>query len=138
MNKSKTTITVELAAGSTTSPFFYESTITQHLCHRTCADIAPLFAPAFSFVNFESVGESQYLITLHVEGVIHYTPCGAGQCVIKAEAVSENITIPYFSATAPTSVVVAQGATTNNVMSEPCKDCSDVFTSITPLTITIA
>lgn len=138
MKKKKTTITAELAAGSTASPFFYEVTINHKLCQRTCAEDGALFAPTYAYVSTQNVGTDQYLITLQVTGVIHYTPCGASQCCVKAETISEEFTVPYYSATAPTSVVVAQGATTNNVVTEPCKDCSDEFVSITPITITIA
>lgn len=136
--KVKTRITTELAAGSVASPFFYEAVLTQTLCHKTCADATPVFAPAFSFVSTQNVGTDQYLINLHIEGVIHYIPCGGNQCCVKAEAISEDFALPYYATAAPTSVIVTAGATENAINAEPCKECSDTFVSKTPLTITIA
>jgi hypothetical protein len=136
--KNKTIIKAVLAAGSAASPFFYEVGICRRLCHKTCAESTPVFAPAFSFVGVENVGTNQYLITIHVEGVIHYTPCGCGQCAVKAETVSENFTVPYYGTAAPATVTLAAGATDNSVAGTPCNPCSADFVSRTPLSITIA
>lgn len=134
----KTTIEAVLAAGSVASPFFYNVEISHSLCCKTCAESTPVFAPAFSFVSTENVGTDQYVITVHVEGVIHYTPCGCGSCSVKAETISEDFTLPYYGTAAPTSVTVEAGTTANEVTAAPCKDCSNTFVSTTPLTITIA
>lgn len=134
----KTIIEAVLAAGSVASPYYYDVVITQNLCVKTCADSTPVFAPAYSFVSTENVGTNQYIITLHVEGVIHYTPCGRGACSVKAETISEDFTLPYYGTAAPTSVTVEAGSTVNEVTAEPCKDCSSIFVSRTPITITIA
>lgn len=136
--KVKTTITTELAAGSVASPFFYEAVIVQTLCHKTCADATPVFTPVFSFVSTQNVGTNQYLLNLHVEGVVHYTPCGGNACQVKAETISEDFSLPYYATAAPTTVTVEAGATENAVTTEPCRECSDTFVSKTPLTITIA
>lgn len=136
--KNKTIIKAVLAAGSAASPFFYEVGICHRLCHKTCAESTPVFAPAFSYVGTENVGTNQYLITIHVEGVIHYTPCGCGQCAVKAETVSEDFTVPYHGTAAPATVTLAAGATDNSVAGTPCNPCSADFVSRTPLSITIA
>ena len=136
--KNKTIIKAVLAAGSAASPFFYEVGICHRLCHKTCAESTPVFAPAFSYVGTENVGTNQYLITIHVEGVINYTPCGCGQCAVKAETVSENFTVPYYGTAAPATVTLAAGATDNSVAGTPCNPCSADFVSRTPLSITIA
>lgn len=138
MATKKTTIEAVLAAGAVASPFFYEVNICHTLCCKTCADSTPVFAPAFSFASTESVGTNQYLINVHVEGVIHYTPCGRNSCAVKAETISEDFTLPYYGTAAPATVTVEAGATVNAVTAEPCKECSAGFVSSTPLTVTIA
>lgn len=137
-NKTKTTIEAVLAAGSTASPFFYEVTIQRSLCCKTCAEATPVFAPAYTYVGTENVGTNQYLITIHVEGVIHYTPCGSGACAVKAETVSENFTVPYYGTAAPATVTISAGATVNDVKAAPCQNCGNVFESETPLSVAIS
>ena len=136
--KNKTIIKAVLAAGSAASPFFYEVGICHRLCHKTCAESTPVFAPAFSYVGTENVGTNQYLITIHVEGVIHYTPCGCGQCAVKAETVSENFTVPYYGTAAPATVTITAGSTVNDVKAAPCQNCGNVFESETPLSVAIS
>ena len=137
MKKNKTTITTELAAGSVTSPYFYEMQIEHHLCRSACSDSVPMFTPVVSVVGTTNVGTNQYLVTLSVEGVIHYTPCNACECNVKAETINEDVTIALFSADAITSVTIAQGTAVNTLQTEPCKNCSDEFMCSIPLTLTI-
>lgn len=138
MKQIKTTITTELAAGSSTSPYFYEMVIRHQLCRSTCADSVPLFTPAVSVVSTQNVGTSQYLVTLSVEGVVHYTPCNACECSVKAETISEQVVIPLFATEAPTSVTITQGTVTNTLQTEPCKTCSNALVSNVPLILTVA
>ena len=139
MNKNnQAIITATLAAGSTTSPDFYEVNISQKLCSPTCADDTPVFTPAFSYVSLSNVGTSQYVINIHVEGVISYVPCGCGTCGTRSQLISQDFTIPLFSATAPTSVTIEAGAAVNSVDAIGCQNCSKDFVSEIPLTITVA
>ena len=139
MNKNnQATITATLAAGSTTSPYFYEVNISQTLCSPTCADSTPVFNPAFSYLSLSNVGTSQYVINVHVEGVISYVPCGCGNCGTKSQLISQDLEIPLFSATAPTSVTIEAGSAVNSVEAAGCADCSRSFVSEVPLTITVA
>ena len=138
MKQIKTIVKMELAAGSVASPYYYEMEITHQLCRSACADSVPLFSPTVSVVSTQSVGTSQYLITLAVEGVLHYTPCNGCDCAVKAETINENIVVPLYSETAPTSVTLVQGTVVNTLQTEPCKNCSNEFVSNVPLTLTVA
>lgn len=131
-------ITPVLAAGSTASPYFVEVNISQRLCFKTCADNTPVFAPQFSVKQVASVGSSQYMVTVHVEGIISYVPCNGGCSCTKQQPLSQDFTIPVFSATAPTSVTVTSGSTVNTIAVTGCQTCSRSFVSETPLTLTVA
>lgn len=130
-------ITATLAAGSVTSPYFIEVNLSQRLCSPTCVDRTPVFNPAYSFVSISNVGDSQYVVNLHVEGVIAYIPCGGNSCNTRTQLVSQDFTIPLFSATEPTSVSVAAGTTVNKIVQVGCQNCSRDFVSETPITITV-
>lgn len=129
-------ITPVLAAGSVTSPYFWQVNITQKLCHLTCAETTPVFAPQFSLRSVVQVGTGQYVATIHIEGIVSYLPCN-GSCCTKQQPISQDFTIPIASATAPT-VTIAQGTSVNAAIATACKDCTRTFVSETPLTITVA
>lgn len=131
-------ITATLAAGSTTSPYYVQANISQRLCSPTCVDRTPVFAPAFSYESIANVGTGQYVVTVHVEGIISYIPCGCNSCCTRSQLISQDFTIPVASGTAPTSVTVSAGTTVNRVVTAGCENCSRSFASETPLTITIA
>lgn len=131
-------ITPVLAAGSTTSPYYYLLNITQRLCFPTCADNTPVFTPQFTLVGTMQVGTGQYIATIRVQGIISYVPCNGGCCCTKTQPLSQEFTIPIASATAPTSVTVVAGNTINSVAATSCNPCSRTFVSETPLTITVA
>ena len=131
-------ITPVLAAGSATSPYYFQVNISQRLCKKTCVGKTPVFNPQFSLVGYDLVGTGQYVATVHVEGIIAYTPCETSGCCDKMQVLSQNFTIPFASATAPTSVTIASGVTVNDIAAAPCQDCSRDFVSETPLTITVA
>ena len=131
-------ITPVLAAGSVASPYFVEVNITQRLCFPTCAENAPVFDPKFSMKALANVGTSQYVATIHVEGIISYVPCNGGCCCTKQQPLSHDFTIPIFSATTPTSVTVTAGNTSNIVAVSGCQQCGRTFVSETPLTLTVA
>lgn len=129
-------ITPVLAAGSVASPYFWQVNITQKLCHLTCAETTPVFAPQFSLRSVTQVGTGQYVATIHIEGIISYLPCN-GSCCAKQQPISQDFTIPIASATAPT-VTIAQGTSVNAAIAAPRKTCTRTFVSETPLTITVA
>lgn len=131
-------ITPVLAAGSTTSPYFFQVNISQRLCEKTCAETTPVFAPRFSLRSLATVGTGQYVATIHVEGIISYVPCNGGCNCTKQQPLSQDFTIPIASATAPTAVTIAQGASVNSIAATSCKPCSRAFVSETPLTVTVA
>lgn len=128
-------ITATLAAGDTTSPYYLQVNISQRLCYKTCADVTPVFNPRFSLVSLDSVGTSQYVATIHVEGIISYVPCGGG-CNTKQQPLSQNFTVPIFSTTALTGVTITAGNVVNSVAASACQNCSRAFVSETPLTLT--
>lgn len=132
------TITPVLAAGSTDSPYFILVNISQRLCSKTCVSRAPVFNPRFSAVGFSQVGTGQYVATIHVEGIICYSPCETNGCCDKTQDVSQDFTIPFASTVAPSSVTVEQGASVNAMASVDCRKCSRSFVSETPLTLTVA
>lgn len=131
-------ITATLAAGSTASPYFFQVQIAQRLCHLACGEQVPVFAPAFSMKAVSQVGEGQYVATVHVEGVISYVPCDKSVCCTKSQVLSQDFTIPFASATTPTSVTVTAGTTVNAIATSPCQTCSRNFVSETPITLTVA
>lgn len=130
-------ITATLAAGDTASPYFYQVNISQRLCHKTCADVAPVFNPRFSLVSLENVGTSQYIATINVQGIISYVPCGGG-CCTKQQPINQNFTVPIFSTATLNNVTVTAGNVTNSVATSACQNCSRAFVSETPLTLTTA
>lgn len=131
-------ITPVLAAGSTTSPYFFQVNITQRLCHKSCVEAMPSFNPIFSLKSVSQVGTGQYMATIHCEGVIAYTPCDGNVCCTKTQLISQDFTIPFASATTPTSVTVTSGTPVNEVVGAMCQKCSRNFVSEVPLTLTIA
>lgn len=130
-------ITPVLAAGSTTSPFVYQVNISQRLCHSTCASRIPSFSPTYSLVGYSNVGNNAYVATIHVEGVIAYIPCNGNECCTKMQLVSQNFTIPFYAASAPSEVSVSQGTAVNAVAVSACQTCSRSFVSETPLFLTV-
>jgi hypothetical protein len=132
------TITPVLAAGSVASPYLFQVNISQRLCNSTCVAQTPVFNPTFSLVGYSSVSTTGYVATVHVEGVVAYIPCNGNSCCTKTQLISQNFTLPFYSATAPTSVSVAQGTAVNSVAASACQNCSRTFVSETPVTLTVA
>lgn len=131
-------ITATLAVGATATAPYYDVNITQQLCTPACVDETPVFTPSFSVKSIAKVGTSQYLVVLHVEGVINYVPCNCGTCCTRSQMVSQDFTIPVFSATAINSVTPTIGAVQNGIARIACCSCSKTFVSDAPLTLTIA
>lgn len=131
-------ITATLAAGSTTSPYYFEINISQRLCNKSCVESQPAFAPIFTMKSVSQVGVGQYVVTIHVEGVIAYTPCDGNVCCTKTQLISQDFTIPFASVTAPTSVTVTSGAPVNAIVGTLCQNCSRQFVCECPLTLTVA
>ena len=131
-------ITATLAFGSTATAPYYDVNITQQLCTPACVDETPVFAPTFSVKSIANVGTSQYLVVIHVEGVINYIPCNCGTCCTRSQVVSQDFTIPVYSATDINSVTPAIGAIQNGIANIACCSCSKTFVSDVPLSLTIA
>lgn len=131
-------ITATLAVGATATAPYYDVNITQQLCTPACVDETPVFTPSFSVKSIAKVGTSQYLVVLHVEGVINYVPCNCGTCCTRSQMVSQDFTIPVFSATAINSVTPTIGTVQNGIARIACCSCSKTFVSDAPLTLTIA
>ena len=131
-------ITPVLAAGSVTSPYYFQVNISQRLCWPACADLTPVFKPAFSLEGVSQVGTGEYMATVKVEGVISYVPCGQGECCTKSQLISQTFSIPLASATTPTSVTLSQGTSINAVNVNACQSCGRSFVSETPLVVTVA
>lgn len=74
--------------------------------------------------------------TFRVQGIISYVPCNGG-CCTKSQPLSGTFTIPIASATAPTNVSIAAGATVNAIAASGCQKCSRTFVSETPLSLTV-
>ena len=131
-------IMATLAVGATATAPYYDVNITQQLCAPSCVDETPVFNPQFSVKNIANVGTSQYLITIHVEGVISYVPCNCGSCCTRSQVVSQDFTIPVFSVTAITNVTTSLGSVKNRLVKVACCSCSKTFVCDAPLTLTIA
>jgi hypothetical protein len=131
-------ITPVLALGSVASPYFVQVNITQRLCYSTCVANTPVFNPRFSIKSVTQVGTGQYVAEIHCEGIISYVKCGGDCGCTKQQPLSQDFTIPIAkTGTAPT-ITLAQGAALNAVAANGCADCSRVFVSETPLTITVS
>lgn len=130
-------ITATLAVGATATAPYYDVNITQQLCSPACADETPVFTPKFTVKSIANVGTSQYLVVLHVEGVISYIPCNGNSCCTRSQVVSQDFTIPVFSATAISSIAASVGTIQNGIARQACCPCSRTFVSDVPLTLTI-
>ena len=129
-------ITFVPALGSTASPYAGMIKIDQRLCYKCCADSTPVFTPQFSKKNIAQAGTNLYAVTIHVEGIISYVPCGGG-CCSKTQQVSGDVEVLISSATVP-NVTITPGASINALAATACQQCTRTFTSATPLTITVA
>lgn len=127
------TITTTLAAGSNTSPYFFDARITKQLCART-PDV-PVFTPVFKVLYFKPVGTSQYEAVINVQGIVTFTPCGS-RCA-RSQTINENFVIPFFSAAAPSEIVVNSGIPTNTLTSMGCSKFSNSFLCDVPLTLIV-
>lgn len=131
-------ITPVLAAGSVASPYFVQVNISQRLCKKACINNPPVFNPTFTLVGYALVGTGQYVATVKVEGVVAYTPCDTNGCCDKTQVISQEFTIPFASAAAPTTVTITQGVAVNAIAATGCQDCSRAFVSETPIILTVA
>jgi hypothetical protein len=132
-------ITVTPALGSTASPFLLEVQVVQRLCFSACKEQVPTFAPEFNVLSVASVGGSMYVATCQCQGAINYIRCGGGCLCTAAQPVNTTFTIPFYSATAPTSLpTLTKVSTANAVETQSCKVCGKDFVSDNFLTLTIA
>lgn len=130
-------ITATLALGATTTAPYYDINITQHLCAPACVDETPVFLPKFTIKSIANVGLSQYIIVVHIEGVVNYIPCNCGSCCTRSQVISQDFTIPVYSANTITAVAVTMGTAQNGIARISCCDCSRTFVSDCPLTLAI-
>lgn len=130
-------ITVTPMLGSTASPYQVLVNITQRLCYPCCVATPPVFDPRYSVLGVTQVGDGQYVATLHVEGVIAYTPLNGGCGCTKMQPLSQDFTVP-IAATAFPTVTIESGASKNTVAAVACQEASRTFVSETPLTLTVA
>ena len=130
-------ISATLAAGSVTSPSFYQVNVTETLCKNSCSEATPDFKPVFALVSYSNVGKGQYMATVSCSGVICYIPCGGGACCTKSQLVSQLFTIPFYSEDAPESVILTQGVSVNAISVKGCQSCGNVFVSETPLSLDV-
>lgn len=131
-------ITPVLALGSVASPYFVQVQIAQRLCFPTCVESVPVFNPRFSVKSVAQVAPTQYVATLHVEGIISYVPCKGGCCCTKQQPLSQDFTIPISKTGTAPVLTLTQGASVNAMSVVGCQMCSRQFLSETPLTITVA
>lgn len=131
-------ITPVLALGSVASPYFVQVQVAQRLCYPTCVDDSPVFNPRFSVKSVSQVAPTQYVATLHVEGIISYVQCHGGCGCTKQQPLSQDFTVPISQAGTAPVVTLTQGASVNAVASVGCQKCGRNFVSETPLTITVA
>lgn len=131
-------ITPVLALGSSASPYFVQVPIAQRLCYKTCADNAPVFNPRFSVKSVAQVAPTQYVVTIHVEGIISYVPCNGGCGCTKQQPLSQDFTYPISKTGTAPVVSLTQGATVNAIAVVGCQTCGRNLVSETPITITVA
>lgn len=124
-------------AGKNSSPYYYDVNITQTLCQAACCDDKPIFKPQFSVVSLEEVGTGQFIVNVHVEGAVSYIPCGCGSCATRTQNISQDFSIPVYSATALTGASISVGTTQNYMAKEPCCQYSKTFVSDTPISLSV-
>ena len=129
-------ITVTPMLGSTTSPYDVLVNITQRLCNQCCTATPPVFDPRFSVVGVSPVADGMYVATLHVEGVICYTPLGGGCGCTRMQPLSQDFTVP-IAATALPTVTIAAEPSKNTLAAAACQNASRTFVSETPIAITV-
>lgn len=131
-------ITPVLALGSVASPYFVQVQIAQRLCYRTCVDNTPVFNPRFSVKTVAQVAPTQYVATIHVEGIISYVQCNGGCGCTKQQPLSQDFTIPISKVGTAPVLTLTQGASVNAIAAVECVSCGRNLISETPLTITVA
>lgn len=129
-------ISVTPMLGSTTSPYDVLVNITQRLCNQCCVATPPVFDAKFSSKGVTQVGDGMYVATLHVEGIICYTPLGGGCGCTRMQPLSQDFTVPIAAASAP-SISLAPEASINSIAAPACQQASRTFVSETPLAITV-
>lgn len=130
-------ISVTPSLGSTASPFQLQVTINQRLCAKVCKETVPVFMPEFTVLSVTNVGGTQYMATVQVQGAINYAKCGCGCCGTMSQPINATFSIPFTSATAPTSVTITKGNTVNSVATSGCESCSRAFVSDSFVTLTV-
>ena len=70
--------------------------------------------------------------------MVNYIPCNCGSCYTRSQVVSQDFTIPVFSASAINSVEIAVGTVQNGIARISCCNCSKTFVSDCPVTLTLA
>jgi hypothetical protein len=125
-----------LGLGSTASPYIGVLNVTTKLCTKVCVDTGYIFNPAVSVTNVADMGGNEYMITLNLQGVYSYTPCGSQCCQCITQNVNTDINIPLYSTTAPTSITCSVGKVTNSVVAADCEKCGRYAVSDIVLTIT--
>lgn len=131
-------ITPVLALGSVASPYFLQVQVAQRLCYTTCIDNTPVFNPRFSIKSVAQVAPTQYVATIHVEGIISYVQCHGGCGCTKQQPLSQDFTVPISKTGTAPVLTLSQGPSVNAVASVGCQTCGRNFISETPLTITVA
>lgn len=131
-------ITPVLALGSVASPYFVQVQVAQRLCYPTCVENTPVFNPRFSVKSVAQVAATQYVATIHVEGVISYVKCHEGCDCSKQQPLSQDFTVPISKTGTAPVVSLTQGASVNAMASVGCQTCGRNFLSETPITITVA
>lgn len=137
MKKLSTDIRLSLAAGSAAPPYYYNMMIKQDLCQSSCADEKPSFIPTLLLKSIEQVGVSQWELIFHLEGTVHYIPCGCNACGTKAQLISKDVAFPVFSTTPITSATALPGIPYNYIEKVACCDCSNKFRCDVPVTLAI-
>lgn len=131
-------IVATMAAGKTSSPYLYNVGIAQQLCEPTCVDEKPVFTPVFSVADISSAGlTNMYNVTVHVEGVVNYTPCYCSTCCTRPQIISQDFVIPIYSTTAVSNVTLSSGTPSNGVVKHSCCNCSKTFVCDVALSLTV-
>jgi hypothetical protein len=131
-------INVTPSLGSTATPYKLQVSISQRLCSKVCKENTPVFIPQFSVLSVTNVGNLQYMAQVQVQGAVDYVKCGCGCAGTKSEPINAVFSIPFTSATQPTSVTITKGNTVNAIHTTNCQICSRRFVSDSFCTLTVA
>jgi hypothetical protein len=127
------------ALGSTASPYFGTINITNKLCASVCREVGFVLSPQVTPVSIASIGMSEYVLTLNIQGVYSYNKCNCGCSGVMSQPLLTQVQVPIYSASDITSMpTITIGTVTNTISTVGCQSCGKTAVTEFPIIITLA